>query len=155
MKKTTSYSCSKCGTIFLSEKECSEHEKTCSPAYDLRMSISVNMNDSFDTVEEINGYAYVSQEYHPEEHFKDNDIRFSKQLDNEYEDVNTVEYSANKLVRLKANVRNELFTMRDKLLEKINTDLDKIKEKLNSQETSDKLDKDIEKALKRIHKVNN
>jgi hypothetical protein len=136
--------------FFKSEEECKEHEKTCSPAYALRVSISVNMNDSFDTVEKIDGDVYASLDHHPEEHLKDNDIRFSKLLDNEYEDVNTIEYTANKLVRLSADVRTELFDMRDKLLEKINTDIDKIKEKLNSQETSDKLDQDIEKALKRL-----
>lgn len=150
MKKTVSYTCSKCRKIFKSEEECKEHEKTCSPAYVLRVSISVNMNDSFDKVEEIDDFIYASQEYHPEEHLKDNDIRFSKLIDNEYEDVNTIEYTAYKLVRLSADVRTELFDMRDKLLEEINNDLDKTKEKLNSQETSDKLDQSIEEALKRL-----
>ena len=150
MKKTVSYTCSKCGMFFKSEEECKKHEKNCNAAYALRVSISVNMNDSFDTTEEIYVFVTASQEYHPEKHLKDNDIHFSKLLDNEYEDLNTVEYTANKLVRLNVDLRTELFDMRDKLLNKINTDLDKLKEELNSQRAYDKLDDHIENALKRL-----
>ena len=43
--------------FFRSEEECKKHEKNCNAAYALRVSISVNMNDSFDTVEKIDEFV--------------------------------------------------------------------------------------------------
>ena len=155
MLEKVKFICSKCGQEFNSKEACKTHENLCVHAYQISINISITLY-GYTSKAKVYSEAHLYKVSIPSDRPLNKDIHMHKTMYcREDESETEIEYTCSKIVDETSSFRNELNTLKTKLVEFINSKIDETKEIFNSTETKDRLDKSINNALNRFKETGN